>query len=126
MTVKNNALWIGVLMVALGLAGAGPGKAQGGPDRLSPDIWVHDEDSDGDGLTDAFEIAHGLDPHKMNSFADGTPDEARRDAEGRTMWEVQEADRAAAASRGETGSRACGLTGLEVLIFLLLVRVSRR
>jgi len=108
------------MMLLFAFLSAGLGAFQSGPGSLPPDVWVHDGDSDGDGLTDAFEIAHGLDPHKTTSFTDGTPDEARLDASGRTMWEVQEAQKAS------TASGACGATGLEVLLCLLLVRTFTR
>ena len=87
---------------------------------VAPDVWVHEGDSDGDGLSDAFEFAHGLDPHKVSSFADGIADESRLDSSGKTMWEVQQA---AAASHG---GGACGLTGIEVLVLLGILRGPRR
>ena len=81
---------------------------------LAPDVWVHEGDSDGDGLSDAFELAHGLDPHKVSSFADGIADESRLDSSGKTMWEVQQAE------GGSHGGGACGLIGLEGLLLLAI------
>ena len=119
--MKNRfVLWS--VLIAL-LAAAGLGAAQSGPAELSPDAWFHEGDSDGDGLTDAFEEAHGLDPHLASSFADGTPDELRLDSSGKTMWEVQESEKAASAG---SRSGACGATGLELLAFMVLIRGMRR
>jgi hypothetical protein len=87
---------------------------------VAPDAWVHQGDSDGDGLSDEFELAHGLDPHRVSSFADGIADEDRIDASGKTLWEVQQA--AATPERGG----ACGLTGIEVLVMLGFLRRRRK
>jgi hypothetical protein len=124
--VKKRFALASASVAMLGIWSAGFGAAQSGSGGLSPDAWVHDGDTDGDGLTDAFEVAHGLDPRKASSFDDGTPDESRRDSDGRTMWEVHESEKAAVSAGGGGGSGACGATGLETLFFLLLIRAFRR
>jgi hypothetical protein len=60
---------------------------------LLPDVWVHEGDSDGDGLTDEFELRHGLDPRKACTFDDGVPDEERIAPDGRTYGAIQEAEK---------------------------------
>jgi hypothetical protein len=60
---------------------------------LLPDVWVHEGDSDGDGLTDEFELQHGLDPRKVCTFLDGVPDEQRTAPDGRTYGAIQEAEK---------------------------------
>ena len=124
--MKNRLFLRSATWVLLGLLNAALGAAQSGSGTLPPGAWVHEGDSDGDGLSDAFETAHGLDPSKASSFADGIPDENRRDVEGRTMWELQEAEKASAPASAMSGSGACGATGLEVLLSLLLIRGLRR
>lgn len=44
------------LAAGLGLAVSQEGSA----DSPAPEVWVHEGDRDGDGLSDAFEEAHGL------------------------------------------------------------------
>jgi len=56
---------------------------------LPENVWVHEGDSDGDGLRDEFELMVGLDPHQAYSFHDGIADEDRLDARGRSMWQAQ-------------------------------------
>lgn len=124
--MNKTLMLVGVLALAIGIAAAAPDGAPNVSGPLSPDVWVHEADSDGDGLTDAFEVAHGLDPLKASSFADGTPDEFRRGPDGRTMWEVQESEKGSAAAVGRAGGGACGATGLEALLVLLLARIGRR
>jgi hypothetical protein len=60
---------------------------------ISPDIWVHEGDSDGDGLMDEFELRHGLDPRKACTFDDEVPDEERIAPDGRTYGAIQEAEK---------------------------------
>jgi len=128
--MKTRKIGIGGVLVGLGALATGVAAAwQGVPPPLAPKVWVHEGDTDGDGLTDAFEAAHGLDPGKVASFADGTPDESRPTSDGRTMWEVQKAEQetAAAAAGGDGGSGgACGLFGVEALILLGLLGVAKK
>lgn len=101
------------------------GASQDGP--IAPDVWVNEGDMDGDGLRDEFELRNGLDPNQAASFADGTFDEDRLDAGGKTMFEVQKAEAEAAAAGGEGGSGGkCGLTGMETLLVLGLLALRRR
>lgn len=96
---------------------------------LAPDAWVHEGDSDGDGLTDAFELAHGLDPKKISSFADGVSDENRLDASGKSMWELQQMEAAAPAAPSPasgSGGGTCGLTGWEGVLLSGLAWALRR
>jgi hypothetical protein len=77
------------------------------PPRVSsllPDVWVHEGDSDGDGLTDEFEVRHGLDPRKVCTFLDGVPDEQRIAPDGRTYGEIQEAEKRGEPCRHQAGA----------------------
>src|SRR5206468_3621335 len=80
-------------------------------------------DSDGDGLSDAFERAHGLDPYNAFTKASSVPDEVARDSSGKTYFELQSAPSPAA--DGSHGSGGCGLTGLETGLLLLALRLLR-
>jgi hypothetical protein len=57
---------------------------------IAPDEWLNDGDSDGDGLTDGFEVDQGLDPANPDTDLDGIVDEAETDVLGRDLWDVQE------------------------------------
>ena len=59
------------------------------------------KDSDGDGIPDDWESAHGLDPHDPS-------DRNRTDADGYTMLEAYVNGLAAAPRRGEPTSRSTG------------------
>src|SRR5262245_46854980 len=96
---------------------------QGG---LAPDTWVNEGDMDGDGLKDEFEVRHGLDPTKTESFADGIPDEDRLAPDGRTMWDLQNAESSTPVAGAGSGG-ACGALGAEgVALAGLLVLLLRR
>jgi hypothetical protein len=107
-----------VLGVAAGVGTGAWGASQAGP--IPPDVWIHAGDSDGDGLLDTFEASHGLDSQKVDTFGDGVPDESRLAADGRTLWEVQEAEPNVGAAGGSGGGRhgGCGATGIEALLML--------
>ncbi len=112
--MKVKILMAGAL---LGAAGAAWGILTQGGAGLGAEVWIHEGDTDGDGLRDAFEIRQGLDPNKVESFADGIPDEHRLDASGKTMFEIQEAEQDAASAGGDgSGGGRCGLLGAEILI----------
>lgn len=94
---------------------------------LTPEAWVHAGDTDGDGLQDGFELARGLDPDKVDTFGDGTPDESRTDGSGKAMWEVQESENALPAGDGGVGGGgACGALGMEALAAVSLLWAFRR
>jgi hypothetical protein len=57
---------------------------------IAPDEWLNDGDSDGDGLTDGFELDNGLDPDSVDTDADGVADESETDVNGADLWDVQE------------------------------------
>ena len=67
---------------------------------LAPDEWVNEGDTDGDGLTDAFELAQGLDPDSIDSDGDGFVDEGEIVETGAgepgvdggviDLWDIQE------------------------------------
>lgn len=99
----------------------------GGDGMMAPEAWHHDGDADGDGLLDGFETSRGLDPEKAVSFADGIVDESRQGPDGRSMWEIQEAETLAlaAGSRADGGGASCGLLGIEVLLVLILARLRK-
>src|SRR4029077_16193036 len=88
--------------------------------------FVSPGDSDGDGLTDAFELAHGLDPYNAFSKASGVPDEVARDASGKTYFEIQSASSPAATGSHGGGGGGCGLTGLEAILFVSIAGSMRR
>jgi hypothetical protein len=88
---------------------------------LEEDLWESADDADGDGLRDAFEAAHHLNPQSADSDGDGNPDETELDAAGRTLWEAQDVEASAPAGDDGGGAR-CGLLGVEILLFLLLRR----
>ena len=94
---------------------------------LAPDAWQHDGDRDGDGLLDGFETSRGLNPDQPISFEDGIVDESRLASDGRSMWEVQEAENNVPTGGGaDSGSGgACGILGIEALLVLILGRRRR-
>lgn len=111
-----------VVCLAAALMAALP---QGGPvGSLPEDMWVHEGDSDGDGLRDEFEIRHGLDPRNAKSYPDEVVDETRQVPDGRTLWAVQEAEQAGAAGASDGGG-SCGALGAEVLLVLVLAGLRR-
>ncbi len=93
------------------------------PGPLPPDVWEHPGDTDGDGLYDGFEPTYALDPLLPDSDLDGTWDENELVPDGRTMWETQQSQAPSAATGGGGGgdSSSCGATGLETLLFLLIL-----
>lgn len=118
-----------VAMVLLGAAAWATSFGAPAEDHgLAPDVWINEGDSDGDGLADPFEIRHGLDPHKAATYADGKADEDRTDPSGRSMFDVQKAEQAAAAGAGDDGggSANCGLMGAELALLLALAALRRR
>lgn len=124
MRMRIAGLAIGCLATAL-LGYGWAGAAHDEP--LAEDAWHHEGDADGDGLSDAFETAHGLDPAKADTFGDGTPDESRVDASGKTMFEMQAAEQNPSAA-GEVGGGGggCGALGMEVACFWLVLGFLRR
>jgi hypothetical protein len=90
-------------------------------------------DTDGDGMTDAFEATHGFDPLDPDQDRSGTPD-------GQDDWDLDGTPNASDSSPGpvpggggpapsSSGGRngGCGATGLEVILLLALVgRAARR
>ncbi len=92
---------------------------------IPEDGWVHDGDTDGDGLEDGFETAQGTDPLRIDTDDDGTPDEYELTASGGTLWDLWAAGAppAGGSSGGGGGSGGCGLTGLESLLVITLLKV---
>lgn len=121
-----------VLAMILGGSGlAAPASAEAaagalqGDEGVAPEAWRHQGDADGDGLSDDFELRHGLDPNAVDSLADGMVDESRPDPSGKTMWEVQEAEKAASSGGDSGGGGTCGATGMELLVVLVGVALAR-
>jgi len=95
-------------------------------------------DTDGDGMPDAWEVAHGFNPN--GTFGDLT--EANADADGDTYSNVEEFRFGSnpqvagstpldplgggAGGGGGGGGGGCGLTGLEACLLLALLRFRRR
>jgi hypothetical protein len=77
-----------IVVVRPAAAGLAALKFTVGP--LAADEWLNEGDSDGDGLTDGFELDNGLDPDSTDTDADGIVDEAETDELGRDLWDVQE------------------------------------
>jgi hypothetical protein len=96
------------------------GALQEGP--IPSYVFVSPGDSDGDGLTDAFEGTVGLDPFNAYTKASGVPDEVALDASGRTYFEAQGSASAPRRKSTGTGGGGCGLTGLEIVMALALAR----
>jgi hypothetical protein len=92
---------------------------------IPPYAFVSPGDSDGDGLSDEFEKAHGLDPYNAFSKATGVPDEVARDASGRTYFEIQSASSSNPRS-SSGGGGGCGLLGVDVLLLLFAAAGIRR
>ncbi len=113
-----------IVQPAASLAVGVPPAFVAGP--LPAGQWDHAGDSDGDGLSDSFEVARGLDPAAADSNGDGTPDENSLAPDGRTWWDVQAGGSSApSSSSGGGGGGGCGATGIEALILLGLVRIRR-
>jgi CubicO group peptidase (beta-lactamase class C family) len=93
-------------------------------DVADPGLWEHPGDTDGDGLSDEFEVAHGTSPSDADSDGDGMPDESELGPDGRTLWEVQEAESSGGPPAGD--SSACGATGAELILVLLPLARRRR
>jgi hypothetical protein len=94
---------------------------RGGSAAAASLAWLSIDDADGDGLRDGAERDFGTDPAKADSDDDGNPDETELDARGLTLWEAQ-----AESTTGEDseGGR-CGLTGAELLLLLLALKLKR-
>ncbi len=92
---------------------------------LDPGVWMHEGDSDGDGLRDEFEEAHGLDPRLVDTDGDGEVDETETAPDGLTFWEAQ-LGQEPSPEGGDGGDRGCGAVGLEALCLLLLASVWNR
>jgi hypothetical protein len=94
---------------------------RGGSAAAASLAWLSIDDADGDGLRDGAERNFGTDPAKADSDDDGNPDETELDARGLTLWEAQ-----AESTTGEDseGGR-CGLTGAELLLLLLALKLKR-
>jgi PKD repeat protein len=56
---------------------------------LAPDEWLDEDDTDGDGLSDDFEIEQGLDPENADTNGDGVFDEYESDLDGRDLFDIQ-------------------------------------
>ncbi len=91
---------------------------------LAEDAWVHEGDQDGDGLTDAYEGANGLDPADADTDGDGEPDEEEQTPAGALHWDAQAAR--ASSPGGGGGDSSCGATGFEALLALLAGLAGRR
>jgi hypothetical protein len=57
---------------------------------LAPEEWLGEDDTDGDGLSDAFEIEQGLDPEDPDTDGDGVFDEYEEDVDGTGLFDVQQ------------------------------------
>jgi hypothetical protein len=80
--------------------------------------FVSPGDSDGDGLTDAFERSMGLDPFNIFTKATGVADEVALAPNGKTYFEAQ-------STPSTSGGGGCGLTGLEGLWVVAALWVRR-
>ena len=99
---------------------------------INKDEWAHDQDADGDGVRDEFEVLSGLNPWVADTGGAGViPDEDKLASAGVTFFQAQPAYVAFAAGGGATGGGGgggggCGLMGLEYVLPLLAVRLRRR
>ncbi len=104
-------------------------EAPAWPDGPIPaESWIHEGDTDGDGLADDFESARALDPTNVDTDGDGEPDESEIGTDGRTFWEAQTGP-AAGSDEGDGGGSRCGAMGIEAAIllgFLTMLRRGRR
>ncbi len=113
--------------------GSGVGKeemweAMVGEGPMDPGAWVHEGDSDGDGLRDDYEAAQLLDPQKVDTDGDGEVDETELAGDERTYWEGQ-MDWAPPVGEDGGGDSGCGATGMELIAIIMLAalrRISRR
>jgi hypothetical protein len=87
-------------------------------------------DTDGDGMTDAFEVAHGFDPNNAdqdgNGILDGNDDwdgDGTINKNDTTPGTVPVAAVAPTGGGGGGGGGGCGLLGLEALILWLFRRL---
>lgn len=90
--------------------------------------WVHDQDADGDGLLDEFEavtasVLTGLSPWNDDSVTLNTADEDKTIGPD-TLFVLQGGGSGGGGGGG--GGGGCGLSGLEFLLPLALVRIVRR
>ncbi len=92
------------------------------------DRWQHDGDADGDGLSDEFERANGLDPGKVDSDGDGLSDESEPSSDGRTMGDVQAGmpGYSGPSSGDDGGGGRCGSLGLDLMLPLAALAALRR
>ncbi len=78
-----NSNYIVIVSEAGAAASAGIGAAS------AVETWSNPGDSDGDGLSDAYELFKGYDPENVDTRADGTADESRLDADSyKTLYEA--------------------------------------
>ncbi|HVR82681.1 MAG TPA: c-type cytochrome, partial [Planctomycetota bacterium] len=94
---------------------------------ISQTEWVHDQDSDGDGLLDDYEAVKGSSPWVPNSRSAGVSDEDYL-LPGTTTTAFQDqltfapASAASAGGGGGGGGGGCGFLGFELLLPLALLR----
>jgi len=96
---------------------------------INANEWAHDQDADGDGLRDEFEVTSLLSPWLTDTGGANIPDEDKLSAGGGTFFAIQPAlsvGGAAAAGGGGGGGGGCGLLGLEYLLPVLALRQRRR
>jgi hypothetical protein len=106
-------------------ASSAPAAFEEGP--VPADRWQNEVDLDGDGLTDDFETANGLDPDSPDTDGDGVPDESALAPDGRPFGDVQAGVAAVGSVAGEDGGGGrCGSVGLDLLLPLGLLWILRR
>jgi hypothetical protein len=82
---KNNYLVIVTPSKSLPQANS---ESNEGP--LGAEEWLSQDDSDGDGLTDRFELSYGVDSELVDTDNDMLYDEYETGPDGRTLWDIQE------------------------------------
>jgi hypothetical protein len=96
---------------------------------INANEWAHEQDADGDGLRDEFEVLSLLSPWLTDTTSANIPDEDKLAAGGGTFFAIQPALSVGGGSiggGGGGGGGGCGLLGLEYLLPVLALRLRRR